>query len=92
MFAKIIVIEPSFVLRQGIVALLREHFRDFVVEERESHRLIPLLTTSDEDVLFLLPVRLYTKNKELLKDFIKQIVFLSYKEMKLPHINYLKTT
>lgn len=93
MYAKIVVIEPSYVLRKGIVSLLKEHFKEIAIVEEESDSIVPILSSrSKEDVLFLVSMRLYFRNKELLEKQNERIVFLTYKNMEVPHINYLKTS
>lgn len=92
MLSRIVVIEPSYVLRQGVVALLRENFQDITVVEEESSSIVALLSSKGEDSLFLISIRLYQRNKELLGDLSKRMVFLTYKNMDIPYINYLKTT
>lgn len=91
MHAQIIVIEPSFVLRKGIIALLRENFPTTTVLEEDS--IVPIISSRDDDTtLFLISIRLYIRNKELLESKSRNMVFLTYKNMDIPHINYLKTT
>lgn len=92
MYTKIVIIEPSFVLRKGIVNLLQSHFQDIAIAEEETDSIVPIITSSNEDVLFLISMRLYVRNKELLENKKKKFVFLTYKNMEIPHINYLKTT
>lgn len=91
MYAKIIVIEPSYVLRKGIVSLLKEHFKEIAIVEEESDSIVPILSSRSKEVLFLVSMRLYFRNKELLEKQDERIVFLTYKNMEIPHINYLKT-
>lgn len=91
MYSKIIVIEPSFVLRKGIVALLRENFSDITVFEEARDSIIPILSSANKDVVFLLPIRLYLRNKELLESEKQRFVLLTYKNTDVPYVNYLKT-
>lgn len=92
MYSKIVVVEPSYILRKGIVNLLQENFKEIAVEEDESSNVVPFVSSRNSDVLYLISMRIYVRNKQLLERINERIVFLTYKNIESPYINYLKTT
>ncbi|PVX52366.1 DNA-binding NarL/FixJ family response regulator [Balneicella halophila] len=93
MYSKIVVIEPSFILRKGIIHLLNENFPEIKIDEKTNHSVVSLISSEDNnDVLYLISIRIYVRNKQLLERWKDRMVFLTYKNMDIPYINYLKTS
>lgn len=93
MYSEIVVIEPSFVLRKAIVYLLKENFQEIIISEEASSSIVSLITSENkEDILYLVSIKIYVKNKQLLERWSNRMVLLTYKDIDVPCINYLKTT
>lgn len=90
---RIIIIEPSFVLRQGLHLLLKSCFPSVLIEGEQENCNIGELTKAmqEEDILFI-NEKLYLQYKDDLQFDSLNVVVLTDRDLDVPCLNYRKTT